>query len=151
MAKAKKKTVKKVSSKKPTKKPAKKAAQAKVAKKTASKPLPAKKLVKAPALQKALALTPLDDRLVVQVQAGERVTAGGLIIPDTAETSGNYRGVVLSAGRGHRSPKGKVKPMDVRKGDWVLFSEHSGSKLQLDGQEVRILRESEVLGIVENP
>ena len=94
-------------------------------------------------------LTPLDDRLIVETAAGEKMTAGGLYIPDTAAgTSGNFKGLVLVAGRGHRDDKGKVHPMDVQAGDTVLFSEHSGAKMDLLGKEVRILRESEILGIV---
>jgi chaperonin GroES len=94
-------------------------------------------------------LTPLDDRVIVETTAGEKMTAGGLYIPDTASgTSGNFKGVVLVAGRGHRDEKGKVHPMDVQAGDTVLFSEFSGAKMDLLGKEVRILRESEILGIV---
>lgn len=94
-------------------------------------------------------LTPLDDRLIIEITSGEKMTAGGLYIPDTVtDTSGNYKGLVLVAGRGHRDDKGKIHPMDVQAGDTVLFSEFTGAKMDLMGKEVRILRESEILGIV---
>jgi len=95
-------------------------------------------------------LTPLDDRLIIEMASAERKTAGGLFIPDTASNvSGNFKGTVLIAGRGHRDEKGRIRPMDVKSGDTILFAEYAGSKLDLMGKEVRILRESEVLGIVE--
>ncbi|MGZ5278871.1 MAG: co-chaperone GroES [Pseudobdellovibrionaceae bacterium] len=94
-------------------------------------------------------LTPLDDRVIVQVSEGERMTAGGLYIPDTvSDTSGNFHGLVLVAGRGHLDAKGKVHAMDVQAGDSIVFSAFAGAKMDLMGQEVRILRESEIMGIV---
>ena len=94
-------------------------------------------------------VTPLDDRLIVEVRAGEKVTAGGLIIPDTAITEGNTEGVVLVVGRGHRGTKGKIKTMDVKAGDHILFAAMSGAKAIILDKSVRIIRESEVLGIIE--
>jgi len=94
-------------------------------------------------------LTPLDDRVIVQVSEGEKMTAGGLYIPDTvSDTSGNFKGLVLVAGRGHRDDKGKIHAMDVQVGDSIVFSAFAGAKMDLMGQEVRILRESEIMGIV---
>lgn len=169
MAKAKKKSqtkkparsaAKKTSAKKPmakkaaAKKPAagkKSAAKKSVAKKSV-KPMLAKAPVKAasPKINWQDFLTPLDDRLIIELATAERVTPGGLFIPDTAaDLSGNFRGQVLAAGRGHRDEKGRVRPMDVKAGDVILFAEYAGSKMDLQGKEVRILRESEVLGIVE--
>ncbi len=119
-----------------------------------------KKAVKAPALslvskqtvtvqQVAKFVTPLDDRLIVQVVQGEKRTAGGLYIPDSVETStGNNTGTVLAVGRGHRDNKGRVRPMDVKVGDQVLFSSYAGSKLNLSGVELTILRESELMGVM---
>lgn len=94
-------------------------------------------------------ISPLDDRLIVALQSSERVTAGGLIIPDTAEISGNKQGIVLAAGPGHRDKKGHFLPMDVTVGDKVLFPDYSGAKLELQGQSVVIIRETDVLGIAE--
>ncbi len=156
--KAAKKPVKKL-----TAKPVKKAVAKKPAKKLAAKPV--KKLAKAVAVkvpmkpvkkmaaQKAPAwnrlLTPLDDRLVIQIDEAETMTAGGLYIPDTVSESGNNKGTVLAIGRGHKNKKGQVRPMDVKPGDRVLFDQYAGSKMTLADMDIRILRESEVLGIVE--
>lgn len=92
-------------------------------------------------------LTPLDDRLLVEVISGERMTPGGLIIPDTVSMTGQKKGKVVVVGRGHRSGKGHVRPMDVQIGDQVLFEEYSGTEIEIMGQKVLMLRESEVLGI----
>ncbi len=94
-------------------------------------------------------LTPLDDRLIVQPLAAKRMTAGGLYIPDTATgTTGNLKGLVVSAGRGHRDKKGRLRPMDVKAGDQVVFAEYSGSKISIGGQDFVFLRETDVLGIL---
>lgn len=94
-------------------------------------------------------VTPLDDRLIVHLEKAEKRTPGGLIIPDSvASTSGHYKGQVVAVGRGHRDSKGKIRPMDVQVGHKVLFSEYSGTKVNWSGQEVIILRENDVLGIV---
>lgn len=95
-------------------------------------------------------VTPLDDRMIVQIKAVEKRTTGGLYIPDTVSSvSGHREGLVLSVGRGHRDPKGRLRPMDVKKGDRVLFSEYAGSKLDYAGQELVILRETDVMGVVD--
>lgn len=96
------------------------------------------------------ALSPLDDRLVVQVAEAEKMTAGGLFIPSTvSDVSGNLKGRVVAIGRGHQNKKGHIKPMDVQVGQTVLFSEYAGTKYNHLGTEVIIIRESDVLGIVE--
>lgn len=95
-------------------------------------------------------LKPLDDRIVVLVGANERVTAGGLYIPDTVtDVSGNFEGKVMAIGRGHMNKKGKVRPLDVTVGDKVVFSQFSGSQVDVDGNNIMIIRESDVLGIVK--
>ena len=95
-------------------------------------------------------LTPLDDRLIVQLAERERKTAGGLFIPDTvADVSGNLEGLVVAAGRGHRDKKGRVRPMDVKVGDRVIFPQYSGSKIEIPGADVMILRESDVMGLFQ--
>ena len=153
MAKAKKKVVKVKKAKpvkkaaKPVQKSTKKPALQAKKKKTAQKktiPVVAKKSSNWTAI-----LTPLDDRLIIEVTEGERRTAGGLIIPDTVSMTGNFQGKVVLVGRGHRDNKGRIRPMDVKPGDTVLFSEHSGSKIEVMGSELKILRESEILGILE--
>ncbi len=94
-------------------------------------------------------LTPLDDRLIVQMSEQERKTAGGLYIPDTVgDVSGNRQGVAVSVGRGHRDPQGRIRSMDVKLGDRVVFPEYAGSKIELLGETLVLLRESEVMGIL---
>lgn len=95
-------------------------------------------------------VTPLDDRMIVQVKIGEKRTAGGLYIPDTvSNVSGQREGIVLSVGRGHRDPKGRLRPMDVKRGDQVLFSDYAGSKFEYNGQDLIILRETDVMGVLD--
>ncbi len=95
-------------------------------------------------------LTPLDDRLIVQLAERERKTAGGLFIPDTvADVSGNLEGVVVAAGRGHLDKKGRIRPMDVKVGDRVIFPQYSGNKIDIPGTDVVILRESDVMGLFQ--
>lgn len=147
---AKKAVVKKTA---PVKNAAKKtAAKSAPVKATAMKATPAKPF-SAPTVKKvdlSNFVTPLDDRVMVQLTGAEKMTAGGLYIPDTvADVSGNLQGFVVSVGRGHRNRKGHVRPMDLKVGDKVLFSEYAGSKLKVQDQDVLILRESDVLGVVD--
>lgn len=94
-------------------------------------------------------VTPLDNRLVVQVKGAEKVTAGGLIIPDTVQSvSGHREGVVIAVGRGHRDHKGRLRPMDVKKGDKILFSARTDYKLNFQDVELLILRETDVMGVL---
>jgi chaperonin GroES len=159
-----KKTIKKVVKKNTAKKAAKKAQPKKVIKKTAvkkatkkvtakpvAKPVVAKKA--AVQIDYAKAITPLADRLVVKVSSGgEKVTAGGLIIPDTVSSvaTGYLKAVVLAVGTGAKSKKGHLQPLDVKIGDTVLFSEHAGTKISFNSEELQIIHESDVMGIVQN-
>lgn len=97
------------------------------------------------------AITPLGDRLVVRVaNGGERVTAGGLIIPDTvSQATGYLKAQVLAVGSGAKSKKGHLKPLDVKIGDEVLFSEYAGTKIKFGQEEVQIIHESDVMGVVQ--
>jgi len=130
----------------------KKATKAKSAKqvKVAVKSLKAAPATKANAQPKwSDILTPLDDRLIVTLAAKEKMTAGGLYIPDTVQSSEAHRqGVVVCVGRGHRNKKGQVRPLDVKTGDQVLFSDYSGDKIEFQGQTAYILRESEIVGVL---
>ncbi len=92
-------------------------------------------------------ITPLDDRLVVRAEAAAEMTEGGLYIPASAGDRPT-RGEVLAAGRGRRGKKGQLRPLDVKVGDQVLFPEFSGTKIMIDGEELLILREEDLLGIV---
>lgn len=94
-------------------------------------------------------LTPLDDRVLVHIEnPTERVTAGGLFIPDTAQVEGNNRGIVVSVGPGHRDTKGRFRPIELKVGDQVLFAQFSGTEIELENQNFKILRETDVLGTV---
>jgi chaperonin GroES len=93
-------------------------------------------------------LTPLHDRILVRRLEGEEKTRGGLIIPDSAKDK-PQEGVVVSAGKGKSNEEGKVLPMDVKAGDRILFGKYSGTEVKIDGEEFLIMREEEVLGIIE--
>lgn len=92
-------------------------------------------------------IRPLHDRLIVRRLDAEEKTAGGIIIPDTAKEK-PIQGEVLAAGPGGRDDSGRRIEMDVRVGDIVLFSKWGGTEVKLDGEEVLVLKESDVIGIV---
>jgi chaperonin GroES len=91
---------------------------------------------------------PLQDRILIKRIDKEEKTSGGIIIPDTAKEK-PQEGEVMAVGNGKRLDDGKVAPMDVKKGDRVLFGKYSGSEIKIDGEEHLILREDEILGILE--
>jgi len=93
-------------------------------------------------------IRPLQDRLLVKRIDEEETTKGGIIIPDTAKEK-PQEGMVMAAGNGKVSDDGKVHPLDVKKGDRVLFSKYAGTEVNIDGEEHLIVREDDVLGIVE--
>ena len=138
------KKVAKKTAKKVTKKPAKKLVKKVVAK-------PAVKPTAKPAVDYSKAITPLGDRVVVRVVSGERVTAGGLIIPESASMAAGYvKAEVLAVGHGGKTKRGHLKPLDVKVGDRVLFSEYAGTKVVYGGEELQIIHESDVMGVVQN-
>ena len=95
-------------------------------------------------------IRPLYDRIVVKrLEEQEQTTAGGLFIPDSAKEK-PQEGEVVAVGKGKRLEDGKVVPLDVQAGDRILFGKYSGSDIKIDGNEYLIMREDEVLGIVEN-
>jgi chaperonin GroES len=96
----------------------------------------------------ATKLTPLHDRILVRRLEEAETTRGGLIIPDTAKDK-PQEGEVVSAGKGKISEEGKVRPLDVKAGDRILFGKYAGTEVKLDGEEFLIMREEEVLGIIE--
>src|SRR5262245_14161691 len=96
----------------------------------------------------AMKFRPLHDRVVVRRVEEETKTAGGIIIPDTAKEK-PMQGEVLAVGPGARDEAGKLVPLDVKKGDRVLFGKWSGTEVKIDGQELLIMKESDILGIVE--
>jgi chaperonin GroES len=93
-------------------------------------------------------IRPLQDRLVVKRLAEEEKTKGGIIIPDTAKEK-PIEGEVIAVGNGKVLEDGKQRPLDVKAGDRVLFGKYSGTEIKIDGVEHLILREDEVLGIIE--
>jgi len=90
---------------------------------------------------------PLHDRILVERLEGEEKTAGGIIIPDTAKEK-PQQGKVVSVGTGRVMDDGKVKPLDVKAGDTVLFSKYTGSEVKIEGDEYLIMREDDVLGVI---
>jgi chaperonin GroES len=93
-------------------------------------------------------IRPLYDRIIVRRIAEEEKTKGGIIIPDTAKDKPT-EGEVVAAGKGKMTEDGKVIPMDVKKGDRILFSKYGGNEVKIDGVEYLIMREEDVLGIIE--
>jgi len=91
---------------------------------------------------------PLHDRVVLRRLEGEAKTAGGIIIPDTAKEK-PMEGEVVAVGPGGRNEKGEIVAMDVKVGDRVLFGKWSGTEVKLDGEELLIVKESDIMGVVE--
>ena len=95
-----------------------------------------------------MAFTPLHDRVLVHRIEGDEKTSGGLIIPDTAKEKPS-EGEVVAVGAGARDEKGNRIAMDVSEGDRILFGKWSGTEITLDGEELLIMKESDILGIVQ--
>jgi len=96
----------------------------------------------------ATTFTPLHDRILVRrLEEGETIR-GGIIIPDSAKEK-PQEGEVISVGKGKSNDEGKVFPLDVKKGDRILFGKYSGTEIRIDGEEFLIMREEEVLGILK--
>lgn len=93
-------------------------------------------------------IRPLHDRVVVKRMEEERTSAGGIVIPDSA-TEKPVRGEVLSIGKGKIAENGDVRPLDVKVGDQVLFGKYSGTEIKIDGEEVLVMREDDIMGVFE--
>ena len=91
---------------------------------------------------------PLHDRVLVRRTEQEDKTSGGIIIPDTAKEK-PMEGEVIAAGSGVRGEDGKIHPLDVKAGDRILFGKWSGSEVKIDGEELIIMKESDILGLIE--
>jgi chaperonin GroES len=91
---------------------------------------------------------PLHDRVVVRRLDAEEKTAGGIIIPDTAKEK-PMEGEIIAVGAGARDEAGKLVPLDVKAGDRILFGKWSGTEVKLDGEELLIMKESDIMGIIE--
>ena len=94
-----------------------------------------------------MAFRPLHDRVVVRRLASEEKTKGGIIIPDTAKEK-PQEGEVVAVGPGARDENGKVNPLDVKTGDRVLFGKWSGTEVRIDGEDLLIMKESDIMGVV---
>ena len=97
--------------------------------------------------KKELNLYPLEDRVVVELLAAEEMTAGGLLLPDSAKEK-PQRGIVLAVGAGKLFDCGKRSEMGVAVGDEVIYGKYSGSDIEVDGREIKIIRESDILAKV---
>ena len=93
-------------------------------------------------------IRPLQDRILVKRIEEEEVSKGGIIIPDTAKEK-PQEGKVVAVGKGKVGEDGKVQPLDVKKGDRVLFSKYAGTEVNIEGEEHLIIREDDVLGVLE--
>ena len=93
-------------------------------------------------------IRPLQDRIIVKRIAEEEKTAGGIIIPDTAKEK-PQEGKVTAVGNGKVGEDGRVTPLDVKKGDKVLFGKWSGTEIKLDGEDLLIMKESDIMGVIE--
>src|SRR6188472_252155 len=100
------------------------------------------------ATKSAVGIRPLHDRVIVQrIEEGEQ-KVGGIIIPDSAKEK-PQQGKVIAVGKGRIEKDGKVTPLDVKAGDTVLFGKYAGQEIKLDGEDLLIVREEEVLGVIE--
>ena len=93
-------------------------------------------------------IRPLHDRVVVKRTEEERTTASGIVIPDSA-TEKPSRGTILAAGKGRLSDSGEVVAMEVKVGDQVLFGKFAGTEIKIDGEELLIMREDDIIGVFE--
>ena len=91
---------------------------------------------------------PLHDRVLVRRVEADQKTAGGIIIPDTAKEKPS-EGVIVAAGSGARRDDGSIVPMEVKDGDMVLFGKWSGTEVSVNGEELLIMKESDILGVIE--
>ena len=94
-------------------------------------------------------IRPLQDRIIVKRVQEEEKTKGGIIIPDSAKEK-PIEGKVLAVGNGKVQEDGKVRPLDVKAGDRILFSKYAGTEVKIDGEEHLIMREEDILGVIES-
>jgi chaperonin GroES len=96
-----------------------------------------------------MSFRPLHDRVLIRRVESEEKTSGGIIIPDTAKEK-PMEGEVVAVGPGARGEDGKIQPMDLKAGDRVLFGKWSGTEVKLDGEELIIMKESDIMGVFDN-
>ena len=95
----------------------------------------------------SISIKPLEDRIVVQTVEAEQTTASGLVIPDTAKEK-PQEGEVIAVGSGARDEAGRLVPLDVKKGDRVLFGKWSGTEVKINGEDLLIVKEADILGVI---
>jgi len=93
-------------------------------------------------------IRPLHDRVIVKRMEEERTTAGGIVIPDTAAEK-PIRGEIMATGKGKILENGDVRPLDVKVGDKVLFGKYSGTEVKVNGQDLLVMREEDIMGVLE--
>jgi chaperonin GroES len=93
-------------------------------------------------------IRPLHDRVIVRRMEEERTSAGGIVIPDTA-TEKPIQGEIIAAGVGKILENGDVRPLDVKKGDRILFGKYAGTEVKLEGEDLLVMREDDIMGVVE--
>ena len=93
-------------------------------------------------------IRPLHDRVIVRREEEERMSAGGIVIPDTAAEK-PIRGEVVATGKGKRLDGGSVRPLDVKEGDKVLFGKYSGTEVKVDGEDLLVMREEDIMAVVD--
>ena len=93
-------------------------------------------------------LKPLSDRIILKTLSAEETTAGGIVLPDTAKEK-PQEGEVIAVGPGARDETGKIQPLDVKTGNRVLFGKWSGTEVRIDGEDLLIMKESDIMGIIE--
>jgi len=96
-----------------------------------------------------MSIRPLHDRVVVRRMEEERTSAGGIVLPDSA-TEKPIEGEVLSIGRGIILDNGEVRPLDVKVGDKVLFGKYAGTEVKVDGEDVLVMKEDDIMGVIES-
>jgi len=96
----------------------------------------------------SMKIRPLHDRVIVRRMEEERTSAGGIVIPDSA-TEKPAQGEVMAAGKGKVNENGDVSPLDVKVGDKVLFGKYAGSEVKVEGEELLVMREEDILGVIE--
>ena len=94
-------------------------------------------------------IRPLHDRVIIKRMEEERTSPGGIVIPDTA-TEKPIKGEVVAAGKGKLLENGDVRPLDVKVGDKVLFGKYSGTEVKMNGQELLVMREEDIMGVIES-
>ena len=93
-------------------------------------------------------IRPLHDRVIVRRMEEERTSAGGIVIPDSA-TEKPAQGEILATGKGKINEKGDVSPLDVKVGDKVLFGKYAGTEVKVEGEELLVMREEDIMGVIE--